>query len=119
MKRNISDIRNFSPFAKQKTDNPDLLDRFQLAIGGLEIVNAFSELNDPLEQRARYVEQDKKKKAGEGEVSPSDESYLEAMEYGMPPAGGVGLGVDRLVMLLTNTRNIREVILFPTMRSKE
>src|SRR3989344_4637955 len=109
----------FSPFAKQKTNRPDLLDRFQLVIGGLEVVNAFSELNDSEEQRVRYVEQDKKKKAGEGEISPSDESYLEAMEYGMPPAGGVGLGVDRLVMLLTNTKNIREVILFPTLKPKE
>ncbi|MBI5005010.1 MAG: hypothetical protein HZC03_00135 [Candidatus Lloydbacteria bacterium] len=109
----------FSPFAKQKANRPDLLDRFQLVVGGLEIVNAFSELNDSEEQRARYVEQDKKKKAGEGEVSPSDESYLEAMEYGIPPAGGVGLGVDRLVMLLTNTKNIREVILFPTLKPKE
>lgn len=110
---------NFSPFAKRQMENPELLNRFQLVMGGLEVVNAFSELNDPIEQRVRYIEQDKKKKAGEGEVSPSDESYLEAMEYGMPPAGGVGLGVDRLVMLLTDTKNIREVILFPTLRQKE
>ncbi|MBI2046139.1 MAG: lysine--tRNA ligase [Parcubacteria group bacterium] len=108
----------FSPFAKRHGTETDLIDRFQLIIGGLEIVNAFSELNDPIEQRARYVEQDKKKKEGEGEVSPSDESYLEAMEYGMPPSSGVGLGVDRLVMLLSNAKNIREVILFPTLRQK-
>lgn len=106
----------FSPFAKRKEGNPALIDRFQLVITGLEVVNAFSELNDPLDQRARYEEQDKKKKGGEGDVSPSDEDYLEAMEYGLPPAGGVGMGIDRLVMVFTNTQNIREVILFPTLR---
>jgi len=109
----------FSPFAKRQENNPDLIDRFQLVIGGLEIVNAFSELNDPEEQRARYLEQDKKKKDGDIEIAPFDESYIEAMEYGMPPAGGVGLGVDRLVMFLTDAHNIREVILFPTLREKE
>lgn len=106
----------FSPFAKRKEENPALIDRFQLVIAGLEVVNAFSELNDPLDQRARYEEQDKKKKGGEGDVSPSDEDYLEAMEYGLPPAGGVGIGIDRLVMVITGTQNIREVILFPTLR---
>lgn len=109
----------FSPFAKRQEKNPALIDRFQLVIDGLELVNAFSELNDPLDQRARYEEQDKKKKGGEGDVSPSDEDYLEALEYGLSPAGGVGIGIDRIVMLLTNTRNIREVVLFPTMRPKE
>lgn len=109
----------FSPFAKRREDNPALIDRFQLVIGGIEFVNAFSELNDPLDQRARYEEQDIKKKGGEGDVSPSDEDYLEAMEHGMPPAGGVGVGIDRLVMLLTNTRNIREVLFFPTMRPEK
>jgi len=108
----------FSPFAKRKESNPSLIDRFQLIAGGLEVVNAFSELNDPLDQRERYLEQDKKRKGGEAEVSPSDETYLEAMEYGMPPAGGVGIGVDRLVMILTGEKNIREVILFPTLRPK-
>ncbi len=109
----------FSPFAKRSEKNPLLIDRFQLIIGGIEFVNAFSELNDPLEQKARYEEQDKKKKGGEGDVSPSDEDFLEAMEYGIPPAGGVGIGIDRVVMLLTNTRNIREVVFFPTMRAKQ
>lgn len=109
----------FSPFAKRKEDNQNFIDRFQLVVGGFEVVNAFSELNDPSDQRERYVEQDKKKRAGEGEVSPSDESYLESMEYGMPPAAGVGIGIDRLVMILTNTKNIKEVILFPTMRPRE
>ncbi len=106
----------FSPFAKKQEKDPSLIDRFQLVIAGIEVVNAFSELNDPLEQKARYEEQDIKKKGGEGDVSPSDEDYLEAIEYGLPPAGGVGIGIDRIVMILSNTRNIREVVLFPTMR---
>jgi len=109
----------FSPFAKQKEEDPRLIDRFQLVVGGWELVNAFSELNDPKEQENRFLEQDKKRKAGEEEVSPSDKTYLEAMEYGIPPAGGVGIGVDRLVMLFTNTKNIREVVLFPTLRPRE
>ncbi|MBI5045904.1 MAG: lysine--tRNA ligase [Candidatus Niyogibacteria bacterium] len=108
-----------SPFAKRHPANSRFIDRFQLVIGGLELVNAFSELNDPVDQRARFLEQDKKRREGEAEVSPSDDDYLEAMEYGMPPAGGVGLGIDRLIMLLTNTHNIREVILFPTLRPRE
>lgn len=108
----------FSPFAKKKEGQSAMIDRFQLVIGGLEVVNAFSELNDPLDQRERYLEQDKRKRGGDVEVSPSDEDYLEAMEYGMPPAGGVGMGIDRLAMLFTNTQNIREVILFPTMRPR-
>ena len=109
----------FNPFAKRKEDNPSLIDRFQLIIGGVELVNAFSELNNPLDQKARYLEEDKKGSQGEGEISPSDEAYLEAMEYGMPPNGGIGIGVDRLVMLLTGVKNIKEVILFPTLRPKE
>ncbi len=108
----------FSPFAKRKENSDTLIDRFQLVVGGIEMVNAFSELNDSEDQVVRYLEQDKKKKGGDGEVSPSDEDYLEAMEYGMPPAGGVGVGVDRLVMLLTDTKNIKEVIFFPTMKPK-
>jgi len=108
----------FSPFAKRKADNSAFIDRFQLVAGGIEIVNAFSELNDPTEQRARYEEQEKKRKGGEKDISPSDEEYVEAMEYGMPPAGGVGVGVDRIAMLLTDSKNIREAILFPTMRPR-
>jgi lysyl-tRNA synthetase class 2 len=107
-----------SPLAKRKPDNPEMIDRFQLIIAGLEIVNGFSELNDPIDQRKRFGEQDKLKEKGEKSVSPSDEDYLEALEYGMPPAAGLGLGIDRLIMLLTNTQNIREVILFPTLRPK-
>ena len=105
-----------SPLAKRKEGNKDLIDRFQLVAGGYELINAFSELNDPIDQKERFKEQDKAKEGGDEEVSLSDEEYLEAMEYGMPPAAGFGLGIDRLVMLLTDTHNIKEVILFPTMR---
>ena len=107
-----------NPFAKRKEDNPNLIDRFQLVIAGIELVNAFSELNNPIDQKERYLEEDKKGKAGEKEISPSDLEYLEAMEYGMPPNGGIGIGIDRLVMLLTDVKNIKEVILFPTLKPK-
>ena len=109
---------SFNPFAKRKDDNPELIDRFQLVIAGAELVNAFSELNNPIDQKERYLEQDKKGKKGEKDISPSDEEYLEAMEYGMPPNGGIGIGIDRMVMLLTNVKNIKEVILFPTMKPR-
>lgn len=108
----------FNPFAKRKEENPEIIDRFQLVISGMELVNAFSELNNPLDQKQRYLEEDKKGEAGEAEISPSDQEYLEAMEYGMPPNGGIGIGIDRLAMLLTNTKNIKEVILFPTLRPR-
>ncbi len=107
-----------NPFAKRKEEDPTLIDRFQLVAGTLEFVNAFSELNNPLDQAARYAEQDKQKREGEGEISPSDKVYLEAMEYGMPPNGGIGIGIDRLAMLLTDSHNIREVIFFPMLRPK-
>ncbi len=109
---------SFNPFAKRKADDETLIDRFQLVIGGAELVNAFSELNNPLDQKERYLDQDKKGDKGEQEISPSDKEYLEAMEYGMPPNGGIGIGIDRLVMILTNTKNIKEVILFPTLKPK-
>lgn len=108
----------FSPFAKRKDDNPRLIDRFQLVMAGIELTNCFAELNNPLDQKERYLEQDKKGNAGEKDISPSDEEYLEAMEYGMPPNGGIGIGIDRLVMLLTGVKNIKEVILFPTLKPK-
>ncbi|MBX4199079.1 lysine--tRNA ligase [Candidatus Parcubacteria bacterium] len=107
-----------NPFAKRKDDNPDLIDRFQLVMGGVELVNAFSELNNPIDQKERYIEQDKKGKKGEKDISPSDMEYLEAMEYGMPPNGGIGIGIDRLVMLITGVHNIKEVILFPTLKPR-
>jgi lysyl-tRNA synthetase class 2 len=110
---------SFNPFAKRKEGDATLIDRFQLLAGGLELVNAFSELNDPVDQMIRYKEQDKKGAEGEVEISPSDIEYVEAMEYGMPPNGGIGIGIDRVAMLFTDSKNIREVILFPTLRPKE
>ncbi len=106
-----------SPLAK-RIEGKQLLDRFQLIIGGLEIANGFSELNDPLEQKERFLAQEKLVALGDKEANPSDEDYVEAMEYGMPPAAGVGIGIDRLAMILTDTHNIKEIILFPTMRPK-
>ncbi|MBI4837267.1 MAG: lysine--tRNA ligase [Candidatus Portnoybacteria bacterium] len=103
-----------SPLASGKEENPKLTERFQLIIGGLELVNAFSELNDPIEQDRRMKEQVKK----HGDDVRYDADFIEALEYGMPPAAGWGMGVDRLVALLTDTRNLRDVILFPTMRQK-
>jgi lysyl-tRNA synthetase class 2 len=106
----------FNPFAKRREDDKTLIDRFQLVMGGLEVTNCFSELNNPVDQKARYEEQDRKKRQGDGEISPSDQDYLEAMEYGMPPNGGIGIGIDRLAMLFINTTNIKDAILFPTMK---
>ncbi len=105
-----------SPLAKRQADNPELTDRFEVFIGGEECGNAFSELNDPEDQRRRFEEQVAARVAGDAEAHPMDEDYVTALEYGLPPAGGLGLGVDRLVMLLTDQPNLREVILFPLLR---
>lgn len=107
------------PLTKREEDNPKLVDAFQLYSGGIELVKAFSELNDPIDQRERFEIQEKNKEAGDKEAQLLDEDFLEAMEYGIPPAGGVGIGIDRLVMLLTGVKNIKEVILFPTLKPKQ
>jgi lysyl-tRNA synthetase class 2 len=108
----------FQVLAKSLEKNPKRLTNFQLIIAQIEIVNSFSELNDPLEQRKRFEEQRKLLKEGYKEAHPVDEDFLEALEYGMPPAAGFGMGVDRLVMILTNSYSLREVILFPLMKPK-
>jgi len=109
----------FQPLAKNLQDQPEKLANFQLVIADWELANAFSELNDPIEQRKRFEEQEKLLKAGLEEIQRMDEDYIEALEYGMPPSAGFGMGIDRLVALLTNSHSLREVILFPTMRPKE
>jgi lysyl-tRNA synthetase class II len=108
-----------SPLSKQKPDDPDTVERFELYIGGFEVANAFSELNDPAEQRRRFEGQLNDRASGDLEAHAMDEDYICALEYGLPPTAGEGVGIDRLVMLLTNSPSIRDVILFPLMRKRD
>jgi len=108
-----------SPLSKQKLEDPNLVERFELYVGGMEIANAFSELNDPAEQRDRFGYQQMLREKGDLTAHAIDEDYIRALSYGMPPTGGEGIGIDRLTMLLTNSRSIRDVILFPLMRPEK
>jgi len=105
-----------SPLSKNKPEEPELVERFEIIVAGMELGNAYTELNDPMEQRRRFVTQNAIRESGDEEAHRMDEDYLRAMAYGMPPTGGEGIGIDRLTMLLTNTQSIRDVILFPLLR---
>ena len=107
-----------SPLAKKNAQDPRFTDRFELFINNREYANAFTELNDPIDQRERFLAQLKEKELGNDEASEMDIDFVEALEYGMPPTGGIGIGIDRLIMLLTQTDSIRDVLLFPHMRSR-
>jgi lysyl-tRNA synthetase class 2 len=108
-----------SPLAKRKADDPDLTDRYELFCSSMEIANAFTELNDPDDQRRRFELQIAERQAGDDEVPPPDWDFVHALEYGMPPTAGIGIGIDRLIMLLTNNSTIRDVLLFPMQRPLE
>jgi lysyl-tRNA synthetase class 2 len=108
--------KSISPLSKASPENPNIAERFELFINGMEVANGFSELNDPKEQYERFVDQMSERERGDEEAMVLDEDYIRALSYGMPPAAGIGIGIDRLVMLLTNKHSIRDVILFPHLR---
>ena len=108
-----------SPLSKQNQSDPRFVDRFELFVSGMEIANAFCEINDPVDQRQRFEAQMKLRERGDDEAMVIDEDYIRALSYGMPPTAGEGIGIDRLVMVLTNQRSIRDVILFPHMRPEK
>ena len=107
-----------SPLTKKKPENPDYVERFEFFMNGWEMANAYSELNDPIDQRERFAQQDANAAAGDDEAEHTDEDFLNALEIGMPPTGGIGFGIDRMCMLLTDSAAIRDVLLFPTMKSQ-
>ncbi|EQD41131.1 lysyl-tRNA synthetase, partial [mine drainage metagenome] len=107
------------PLTKDKRGNKLLSERFELYINGMEVANCYSELTNPIEQRKKFEEQEAERKKGDEEAPPSDKDFIEAIEYGMPPTAGCGIGMDRLVMLLTNVSSIKEVMLFPAVRPEE
>ena len=106
-----------SPLTKKKPENPDYVERFEFFMNGWEMANAYSELNDPIDQRARFAAQEEAFAAGDEEANHTDEDFLNALSIGMPPTGGIGFGIDRMVMMMTNSPAIRDVLLFPTMKS--